>query len=279
MTHEDIHADLPSFALGALDPSERREIAHHLASGCSDCQRELAIWQEVVGALALAEPEAAPPHLKPALLTRLYPRRARVIRLPRSALVPLAAAALALLAVGIVREARWRTDLDRERTLVADLHTQMRTTQENLQRLTAELTAKENDVTALRAALAATQESLAVLQAPGLQLVQLREAPKAQPGEGHVLISRESGRALFYAFDLPAVPSDKAYELWWITEKQGPVNAGVFRPDQRGLGRVDTRVPSEAGALQAAAVTIEPARGVSKPTGPMVLLGKVPAAS
>jgi hypothetical protein len=33
-------------------------------------------------------------------------------------------------------------------------------------------------------------------------------------------------------------------------------------------------VPADAGAIKAAAVTIEPAAGVPKPTGPMVLLGK-----
>ena len=69
------------------------------------------------------------------------------------------------------------------------------------------------------------------------------------------------------------MPSDKTYELWWITEKDGPVQAGLFKPDERGLGRIEATIPTDAGAIQAAAVTVEAAGGVPKPQGPMVLLG------
>ncbi len=278
MTHDAIQADLSSFALGALDAGERRAVEAHLTGGCAACQRELATWQEVVGSLALAGEAAGAPHLKPALLQRVRPapRRAKVIALPRWSLVPLAAAAVALLVLGAVREAGLRNELG--------------VAHQELEHVAQQLALKEKDVAALRAALASAEESLAIVQKPGLQLVRLTETPKSQPAEGpraeapraeapraeaHVLISPDTRRALFYAFDLPAVPADKAYELWWITEKEGPVSAGVFVPDRRGLGRIQAAVPAEAGAIQAAAVTIEPHGGLPKPTGPMVLLGKL----
>jgi anti-sigma-K factor RskA len=105
--------------------------------------------------------------------------------------------------------------------------------------------------------------------------VRLSQTPDARPAEGHAILGRSAGRALFYAFDLPVVPANQTYELWWITEKEGPVNAGLFVPGPDGVGRIETTMPVEAGAIQAAAVTFEPAGGVAKPTGPMVLLGKV----
>jgi hypothetical protein len=141
--------------------------------------------------------------------------------------------------------------------------------------VSATLAERENDVASLRTALSTAQESLSILQVRGLSLVALKETKDAPPAEGHVLVSPPTGRALFYAFDLPPVPPDKTYELWWITEKQGPVQAGLFHPDARGLGRVDATVPADAGAIQAAAVTIETAGGVAKPQGPMVLIGTV----
>ncbi len=49
----------------------------------------------------------------------------------------------------------------------------------------------------------------------------------------------------------------------------------MFRPDQRGLGRVEAALPTDAGAIQAAAVTVEPAGGMPKPTGAILLLGQV----
>lgn len=281
MTHEEIQADLSLFALDALEPAERVEIEAHLAGGCAACEREIASWHEVVGAMALAGQDAPPPDLKPALLQRLQSpsRRAKVLAFPRWALIPFAAAAAVLLMLGVVRETGMRSDLDRQQQLVAGLRDQLATAQDHLQRFREQLAAKEKDATALRAALAAAEQSLAVLQAPGLQMVHLKETPTGQPAEAHALISTDTGRALFYAFDLPQPPEGMAYELWWITEKEGPVNAGVFQPDTRGLGRVEAGVPGDAGTIQAAAVTIEPAAGVPKPTGPMVLLGALPSPS
>jgi anti-sigma-K factor RskA len=277
MTHDEINAALSAFALGVLDPEEHQAVAEHLAAGCPECERELTSWRDVVGLLALDSREATPPDLKPALMqqVRSVPRRGRVIRLPRWTLVPLAAAAMAILALSLVREVRIRSDLAQQQQRIASLTSELATAQDAMQRLTTQLAQKENDLTSLRATLAAAQESLAILQAPGLQLVQLKETETAPPAEGHVLLSTQTRQAIFYAFALPEIPADKAYELWWITEKEGPVNAGVFRPNPKGLGRIETSVPTEAGAIQAAAVTIEPAGGMPKPTGPMVLIGKL----
>lgn len=272
MTHADINADLSLFALGSLDPDERRAVERHLAE-CADCRRELASWRDVVGLMALEGQEATPPDLKPQLLRRVRP--AKAIALRRWVTVPLAAAAAAVLVFGIAQHRSMRSQLDEQSRLVASLRTELGATQSSLERLTQELAAKEKDLTSLRAALAAAQESLAIVQDPGLRMVELKETPEARPAEAHALISSGTRRALFYAFDLPPAPPDRAYELWWITEKEGPINAGVFHPDDRGLGRVEAIVPADAGAIQAAAVTIEPAAGVPKPTGPMVLLGRL----
>ncbi len=272
MTHDELKDELSLLALGTLDPEERREIEHHLAE-CTDCRGELAKWREVVGLMALESQDATPPNLKRQLLQRV--RQAKVVPLRRAVIIPLAAAAAALLVLGIVRDQRMRSEFDQQLRLVATLHGELEATQSKMQRLTQELAAKEQDLTSLRAALAAAQESLAIVQDPGLHMVALKQTAEARPAEAHALISSRTRRALFYAFDLPPPPADKAYELWWITEKEGPVNAGVFQPDDRGLGRVEASVPAEAGAIQAAAVTIEPAAGVPKPTGPMILLGKL----
>jgi len=278
MTHAEIQAELSSFALGALDAPEQRLVEEHLATGCPRCRQELTTWQEVVGSLALASQESESPDLRPALLQRLRPapRRANVVALPRWSLIPLAAAAAAVLVLGVGREAAWREQFSAQQQLLANLRTEAGSAQQQMERLTQQLAAKENDVATLRAALAAAQESLAVVQKPGLQMVRLQSSPPTQPSqaappEAHALISNGTRRALFYAFDLPAVPPDKTYELWWITEKEGPVRAGLFVPDERGFGRLEAVLPTDAGAIQAAAVTVEPAVGVAKPTGPMIL--------
>ena len=55
----------------------------------------------------------------------------------------------------------------------------------------------------------------------------------------------------------------------------GPINAGAFQPDPKGNGQV-LLPPLEPGVKpKAFAVTVEPAGGVPKPTGAMVLVGAV----
>ncbi len=284
-THEEIQADLPLFALGSLDPEERRAIDQHLAAGCDSCERELRVWREVVGMVSLDAPPAAAPTLKAELLARVRAKaptpaaRGTVARRRIGWAVPLAIAAVALLAFAVEREVAWRNASARQADVLAAMERQLDAARGDLGRASASLAEREKDVASLRAALSGAEESLAILQARGLRLVALKETKDAPPAEGHILLSPPAGRALFYAFDLPAVPTDKAYELWWITAKDGPVPAGVFHPDAHGLGRVDATLPADAGAIQAAAVTVEAAGGVPKPQGPMVLIGNVTSPS
>jgi anti-sigma-K factor RskA len=279
MTHDEIQTELSAYALGALDPDERVAVEQHLGAGCVECERELAAWREVVASVAVAAPPAEAeqdaPALTAALRERLKPiRSAKVIALPRWSLIPLAAAAAAVLAFGLTRETGLRSDIDAQRGEMAALHAQLGDAQGQQRKLMEQLAAKETDLGSLRVALAAAHEQLAIVQSPGLQMVRLLQTPDAKPAEAHVLIAKD--KAVFYAFDLPMVSPDRAYELWWITEKQGPVKAGLFVPDERGLGRIELDVPADLGVLQAAAVTVEPKDGVEKPTGPMVLIGKLP---
>jgi len=297
--HEDIQADLPLYALGSLDADERQAIDQHLTEGCDSCARELQTWRDVVGMVPLEIPEVAPSGLKAKLLARVRAETATsaapahrprtVARRRIGWAAPFALAALALLALATYQEIGWRAERERDAqvvanleaertrqaTVVAELQRELEAARGNLATVSAALAARENDVASLRAALANAEQSLSILQARGLSLVALKETKDAPPAAGHVLLSAPTGRALFYAFDLPQVPADKTYELWWITEKQGPVQAGLFQPDARGLGRVEATVPEDAGAIQAAAVTIEAAGGVPKPQGPMVLIGTV----
>ena len=290
MTHEDIKSDLSLYALGSLEAEERQAVEQHLASGCDSCAAELAEWREVVGMVPLETPSRAAPDLKPQLLARVRaeapaapPRQSGSVARRRIGwAAPFAAAALALLAIATYREMGWRSErarLEAERgrqaQSIAGLQRELEAARGDMAKVSAALAQREGDLTTLRAALSRAEEALSIVQRPGLNLVALKETKDSPPAAGHILLSAPTGKALFYAFDLPPVPQGKTYELWWITEKEGPVPAGLFQTDERGLGRIETTIPAGAGAVQAAAVTVEDAGGVPKPKGPMVLIGEV----
>ncbi len=71
---------------------------------------------------------------------------------------------------------------------------------------------------------------------------------------------------------------DKDYQLWAVEEgHQDPVNAGLVRVDAQGSAKVIFQ-PSVAGGsarVLAFALSLEPAGGSSKNTGPILLQGKL----
>ena len=60
MTHDELKDSLPAFALDALDPHERAEVAAHVAT-CAACTAELAVLDRVVAGVGLEAPPVTPP--------------------------------------------------------------------------------------------------------------------------------------------------------------------------------------------------------------------------
>jgi anti-sigma-K factor RskA len=276
-SRDEIRDDLPLHALGSLEPAERAAVEAAVAAD-PQLARELREWKELVGLLALDAPEVAPPDVRDALLSRVRDTApaapTRVARRRIGWHVPLAAAAALLLAILAYREIGFRAERARTAETLAAAQRALTARDAELATAREALHQSEEQVETLRAALAIASRSLDVVQQRGLTMVSLSRTENAPPAEAHILLSPPTGKALFYGFDMPGIPTDKVYELWWITEKQGPVRAAVFHPDAHGFGRVEAQLPADAGAIQAAAVTIEASPGVAKPAGPMVLLGK-----
>ena len=81
---------------------------------------------------------------------------------------------------------------------------------------------------------------------------------------------------MFQAAGLPATPAGKTYELWWITKEHGPVAAGLFQAEDGHPVVAPVSLPPAGEHVLLSAVTLEPAGGVSKPTGAMYLKGAPP---
>jgi anti-sigma-K factor RskA len=249
---------LPAYALGALDADDLRELEEHLAGGCGECRRQLELWNRDLEALAASVTPVVPSETT----------RARILRLAAGAApsprrlpwwISLAAAALLIVAVwGVAGQLRMRGDLER-------LKTERNRLARQVERLDREVAQARNE--ALRAS-----QALQVVAAPGVQSVILAGLGPAPRAAGHTYVNPLRHDALFYAFDLPALPQDKTYQLWYIAEGK-PVSAGTFSVDPQGIASVKVEHVPAVASIQAWAVTIEPAGGVPQPTGAMVLKG------
>jgi anti-sigma-K factor RskA len=97
------------------------------------------------------------------------------------------------------------------------------------------------------------------------------KAPAQPQGKAFYLRNRSS--LLFVANNMPALPPQKAYELWLIPVQGAPIPAGVFKPDTHGSATV-VNPPLPTGAeAKAFAITVENEAGATTPTMPIVMMG------
>lgn len=248
--HEEL---LAGYALDALEGDDLREMEEHLATGCEECRRQLDLWRGDLEALASSLPPVTPsPSTRRSLLHRVEAARRRSL-LRRWALP--VAAMLAVLVWGGWRQAQLGDEVDRLRAERA--------------RLAQRVSLLDFQVRSARAELA---EALAILAAPRSQSVRLDGLDPTPGASGYAFVDPRQGKAVFYAFHLPAVAAGKTYELWWIAGGR-PVPAGTFDVDHKGNGRLRVEGVAPGDEAPIWAVTVEPWGGTEQPTGPMVLKG------
>ena len=250
--HPQFEEELDLYALGALDSEEAQELASHIEV-CPECSRKLEEARGRVALLALAAPpQDAPSRVKERLLKQIASRGAG--HRPARLTVFWQWAAPALAALSLVL-AVWAVA---QRTENNELARQVRELQATQQTMKAELTR--------------ARAVLELLTAPDTTKVTL-VAGEAHPApQGKVFYHPRRG-LLFYAANLPALPSGKTYQLWLVPTHGNPISAGIFQTDAHGNGEVLLPQLPVGVAAKAFAVTVEPAGGVPQPTGPKVLVG------
>jgi len=248
--HEQFAEDLALYALGGLQGDERVALEKHLAA-CSTCRRELEELRGDMALMALSAAGPTPPRRSRQRLMDAIARepRAEKVRTRRAWWAPypwLATAALALLAGWF-----WRQN-DQLAQRVAELENESSGQQAQLQR------ARE------------VVETLTATDAMRVTLVAAKTPPQPQ---GKAIYVRDRSSLIFLASNLPALPPQKAYELWLIPTSGAPIPAGVFKPDAQGSATV-INPPLPAGVeAKTFAITVEPEQGSLMPTMPIVMVG------
>jgi anti-sigma-K factor RskA len=247
------------YALGALDGQELAEFEAHLASGCATCAERLRETREALVLMPRSLPqEAPPPALRARVLERIAAERT-IVRAP-VALRPERRRGRVLWWAG------W-AGLAAAAGLLVVVNTQLRTTRE-------EIRALETRLSTLQTELAEREETLRFLSDPNVRYVSLAGLKPTPDASAWLLWNPEARKGLLLARGLPPAPPGRAYELWAIAGAE-PVPAGVFTVDAGGRGLLRLPPLPAGQTFDTFAVTLEPAGGVPKPTGPMHLAGKV----
>ncbi|MBI4265868.1 MAG: anti-sigma factor [Acidobacteria bacterium] len=257
--HTDVKGQAGAYVLGSLEADERTAFEAHLAT-CAECAAEVRSLRGVADALAHAVPSRTPrPELRARVLGAFAaqgPRAAASVARERPGWLPLAAVLVLTLGVGAYAA--------RLQTRVTDLEDRL--AQALLQAAVADRAAAD-----ARQATSDLQSAMGVLAAPDVARIDLAGQPAAPQASARALWSRARGM-VFTASNLPPLPAGRVYQVWVVTA-QGPVSAGLLTPDAAGGGTVYFSTPPDIPAPTAVAVTLEPAGGLSAPTGAFYLMG------
>lgn len=86
-----------------------------------------------------------------------------------------------------------------------------------------------------------------------------------------VLVDPDRRRWLVLAFELPPLPPDKDYQLWFMPDEGNPLPAGLLEPGPGAAQLTRTDLP-EGVNVTGAAISIEPAGGSKTPTMDQIIL-------
>ncbi|MFJ6352693.1 anti-sigma factor domain-containing protein [Streptomyces sp. NPDC092046] len=249
MKHDatDAHTLAAPYALGALDPAERRAFEAHLRT-CEACRQEASEFEATAARLAAAVSQTPPATAKAAVMAAIDGVRRLPPRIPAQATAPAFGSALRRKALPLALAAGVAAAVLGGATVWQLRHTQ------DLERQARQAQQQLDAVSA-------------VLAAPDARTAHARAANGALTT---VVASDRQHKAVFTAANLPAPGAGKTYQLWLDHD-------GTMRP----AGLIDhdgtvvlTGDPAEAGAV---GLTLEPAGGSPQPTTSPLLLMALPA--
>jgi anti-sigma-K factor RskA len=251
--HEQYAEDLALYALEALTGEDRARVEAHLAT-CAACRLEVEQLRGDAALLALSAAGPRPPQRAKKRLMDAVAREPRTARVVESAgrrswwgvLGWAAAAAVLVLAASF-----WKENVALKATLASagSEAVESRREMDELRRIAAPILEPD-----------AQRVTLVAVKAP------------AQP-QGKAFYLRKRNSLVFLANNMPALPAQKAYELWLIPMSGNPIPAGMFKPDARGSATV-VNPPLPAGVeAKAFAITVENEGGSATPTMPIVMMG------
>jgi anti-sigma-K factor RskA len=271
--HQELLELAALLPLGTLDAEDERRLEEHLRGGCAECEESLRGAAQVVDALAA---EVTPLEPSPALRARILAqaeasagvgagggaRRGAGTGAPRARrrwlATAFALAAGVLVAVGLGLEVR-------------DLRAALAAAQQQVARLESALAGAAQERAELARELAAAERTLGELTARETRTVALAATGPLPEASARAFLDPEGRRLLLVVYELPPPPPGQSYQLWVIVGGE-PVSAGVFDVEAGVARHQASALPSIEGPVTIA-VTIEPAGGVPKPTGPIVLAG------
>jgi anti-sigma-K factor RskA len=236
--HEELRDLCAAYALGALEPPEVERLERHLLR-CEACRSDVDAHLRAVGALGTLLDERTPPaSAEESLLERLV---------PGGGLEAIGAAARK--EAGRGGWARWLSVAAALLIAVPALWIAVESRREvaRLERLL---------------------ETFETTTDPLVSFYDLEPTAAAGGARARATFDPRTLRWRLFLHDLVQPPTGTIYQGWLVT-RDGPLDFGTFLPDGTAHAFLALRLPGEPTGVRVR-VTLEPAGGSNRPTGPLV---------
>jgi hypothetical protein len=140
--------------------------------------------------------------------------------------------------------------------------------QQESEALRMQLAQREQELSALRKTTAQQDHLLSILRSQDSKVF-LLTGTKIPSSGGLLMWEPQGRRALFYAFNLPALPTGQTYQLWAIGGR--PLSVTLFKTDSSHKALLLIRGTAGWTPTTRFAVSIEPEGGQPKPTSDFYL--------
>lgn len=288
ISHDEAQALLAIEALGALTGADRDALLAHVEV-CAVCSAQLVQLRDTAAALAESLP-AVPlnPDRSAAMRSRLLARAASdltgrrgddggrlpnepPVKAPTSPVKPLSGEPVRAIGRSPASRGGWLAAAAAV-LLAAGILSVLRSTRRDAAVARNELTAVRAQQ--LRAATEVALRDSLIEQLTGatVRIVDLTgSGPKAPMGW---VFWDQNEKWTLLVHDLPALAADRTYQLWLTTGGQRTLSAGTFGTDHRGHAVFRATLSLPRDSLVSASVTLEPAGGAARPSGPIALASK-----
>jgi anti-sigma-K factor RskA len=230
--------NLAAYAMGALDAEETSALEAHLRT-CDSCRAELADYQRISAGLLSALPPKAP---RAALRGSLQKTLQSQVKSARPQLkwklnqMAVAAAVVLLIGLNIVS--------------------------------VYEFVTLKQEQTELDGQYGSQQSAIAMLAYPSTQSIGFEQGGIS----GSLLVDKKRNLLAVFAWNLPAAPVGKTYQMWLIDPQEDRTSGGFLIPEaKQPFVMAVIKSPQPLTGFVGLGITLEPLGGSLKPTGPRVL--------
>ncbi len=264
MTWDEVKELGPLYATGALDEETARMVETFLRDATPAQQSEFAEWQEIVSLMPLSLPQPeVPARLKTDLMERIANDEPQVSERKVTTYSSTGKA--------FPFQSQPKTTRPVQRWLLLAATIALALSSGYLAWQNYKITEQLSDS---NFKLDKLQQQFEAFLSPSTRVISMSgvETPQAH---AKVVWNTDTQTWEVHIKNLPAPPSDKDYQLWYVTA-DAKINAAVFRTGENGRLELKLNVPPEAlNGLAATAVTLEPKGGSPQPTGKFYLMAKI----